>query len=161
MGSLVGSPSLRKTPQCACDQLFPHVRLAWESGAAAQTSWNFICWQACSNSAWNSEPPSTCIAFILKGMRFFRLSRKPAAVFAVALVCTSSTSQREITSLAVNCLMITPGSGRMSRVVYLYQVPRRSLAGTPWACQWHRAWAYSVCGLRLHFALALLRGSWP
>jgi hypothetical protein len=41
---------------------------------------------------------------------------KPWAIVAVALVCTSSTSQRETTSRAVKCFSTTPGRGRSSRV---------------------------------------------
>ena len=38
------------------------------------------------------------------------------AVFAVVLVRTSTTSQRDTTSLAVKCFSITPGRGLTSRV---------------------------------------------
>lgn len=56
------------------------------------------------------------MAFMEKGIRSFRVSRKWAAGLAVALVCTSSTSQRLTTSRAVNCFNTTPGSGLMSQV---------------------------------------------
>src|SRR5206468_11800101 len=69
------------------------------------------CWQACSKSAANSEPPSTCRARMGKGMRFSRVSRNWAAVEAVARVWAWMTSQRETTSRAVNCLKIMPGRG--------------------------------------------------
>jgi hypothetical protein len=41
-------------------------------------------WQASSNSAMNSEPPSTWMASTLKGMSAMSLSRKRAAEAAVA-----------------------------------------------------------------------------
>ena len=49
-------------------------------------------------------------------IRACRVLRKSVAVFAVALVRTSTTSQRDTTSLAVNCFSITPGRGLTSRV---------------------------------------------
>ena len=51
-----------------------------------------------------------------KGIRACRVLRKSVAVFAVALVRTSTTSQRDTTSLAVKCFSITPGRGLTSRV---------------------------------------------
>src|ERR1700747_319778 len=56
------------------------------------------CWQAGSNSAANSEPPSTCRARRGKGMRCSRVSRNWAAVWAVARVWAWITSQRATTS---------------------------------------------------------------
>src|SRR3989304_553318 len=64
----------------------------------------------------NSEPRSTWIARRGKGRRDFRVARNWAAVVAVARLRTSSTSQRETTSWAVNCFSTTPGRGRRSRV---------------------------------------------
>ena len=74
------------------------------------------CWQAPSNTAANSLPPSTWTALRGKGERCWRVVRNAAARVAVARVCTSRTSYREITSLAVNYLRITPGTGRRSIV---------------------------------------------
>lgn len=57
-----------------------------------------------------------CTARMGKGMRCCKVSRNWAAVAAVARVWAWIASQREITSRAVNCLKITPGRGRISRV---------------------------------------------
>src|ERR1700675_3202723 len=73
-------------------------------------------WQACSNSAANSLPPSTCRARMGKGMRCSKVSRNSVALWAVARRWAWITSQREITSRAVNCLKTTPGTGRTSKV---------------------------------------------
>ena len=73
----------------------------------------------------NSEPPSTWIALTAKGMRWQRVSRKAAALREVARLLTATTSQREITSMAVKCLRITPGSGRTSRVSTCTRSPGR------------------------------------
>jgi hypothetical protein len=40
----------------------------------------------------NSEPPSTCKAFMGKGIRLARVSKKPTAVAEVALVCVPAWS---------------------------------------------------------------------
>lgn len=47
-------------------------------------SWMPRCWHSCSNSAWNSLPPSTWITLIGKGTRALWASRKPTAAVAVA-----------------------------------------------------------------------------
>jgi len=69
----------------------------------------FLSLQACSNSAMNSLPPSTCIALIWKGIRSRTVSRNRLAFLAVARLHTCSTHQREVISRAVKCLKCTPG----------------------------------------------------
>src|SRR6266545_3765980 len=73
-------------------------------------------WQLCSKRDMNSLPPSTWIALIGNGKRAFIASRNSIAVVAVAAEKTSTTSQRLMTSRAVNCLRTTPGIGRRSKV---------------------------------------------
>src|SRR5579883_1733972 len=75
-----------------------------------------FCWQASSNSAANSLPPSTCRAPTRNGRRSSRVSRKRAAASEVARRCTSTTSQRETTSRALKCFRITPRRRRSSLV---------------------------------------------
>src|SRR3990170_1705081 len=56
------------------------------------------------------------MALMGKGARLCRFSRNWVAVLAVARSCTSSTSHRETTSLAVKCLRTLLGKGRKSKV---------------------------------------------
>lgn len=80
--------------------------------------------QAVSNSAMNSEPPSTCTALSSKGRRVARASRMVASLLALALRARSSVSQRLMTSCAVNCLsgQLQPGMRTSTRS------PSRSIA---------------------------------
>ena len=85
----------------------------------------------------NSEPLSTESARTPNGIRAARASRIAIAERALALVRSSSTSQRDTTSRAVNCLRTRPGSGRTSSVSTWTRSPGRTAtrpAGLRTAC---------------------------
>jgi len=84
--------------------------------------------QAASNSAINSDPLSMLMARTPNLIRSARRSRTAVAAGAVARRPSSSTSQRETTSRAVNCFQILAGRGRMSRVSSSTRSPGRSTA---------------------------------
>ena len=88
-----------------------------------------LCWQTSSNSAMNSDPPSTWIALTGNGMWPMTSSKDRLASLAVALLAMVGTDQRLTTSTVVNCWSTTPGSGRKNPYTVSFFQPTEDARG--------------------------------